>query len=354
MQKIYPTTTLTLKMKTLNLVLIFLIAALFVPVAKAQKKITISGYLKDAGNGESLQAAAISVLQPPIKSSTNTYGFYSITLIPGIYTIAYSFVGYQTKDTTININLLTGAKLMQEVVVTSSRKSSENVRKPITVTALSINKIKQLPPMLGEADVIKSFQLMPGVSTVGEGASGFNVRGGGVDQNLILLDEAPLYFTSHLFNLFSVTNPDAMRDAALYKSDMPSRFGGRLSSVLDTRMKDGNNKKWSTTGGLGLIASRFTVEGPIQKDKSSLIVSGRRSYTDLFTKQSSDPEVRDNSVYFYDLSAKLNFTLSDKDRLYLSGYFGKDDLSIAKRFGMEWGNGTGTIRWNHIFNPRIF
>jgi len=349
-------------MKTLNLVLIFLIPTLFVPVAKAQKKITISGYLKDAANGESLQAAAISVAQPPIKASTNTYGFYSITLIPGTYTIGYSYIGYQTqektinltKDTTINVSLLTAAKLMQEVVVTSSRKSSENVRKPITVTAMSINKIKQLPPMLGEADVIKSFQLMPGVSTVGEGASGFNVRGGGVDQNLILLDEAPLYFTSHLFNLFSVTNPDAMRDATLYKSDMPSRFGGRLSSVLDTRMKDGNNKKWATTGGLGLIASRFTVEGPIQKDKSSLIVSGRRSYTDLFTKQSSDPEIRDNSVYFYDLSAKLNFTLSDKNRLYLSGYFGKDDLSIAKRFGMEWGNGTGTIRWNHIFNPRLF
>ena len=349
-------------MNTIKFFITLVLALLLQQETFAQKKVTISGYLKDAANGEILPGAAILVKNTTIKASSNNYGFYSVSLNPGSYTLAYSYVGYETqeklvritRDTVISVQLGSASKQMNEVVVSSSRKSSDNVRKPITVTALSVNQIKQLPPMLGEADVIKSFQLMPGVSTVGEGASGFNVRGGGVDQNLVLLDEAPLYFTSHLFNLFSVTNPDAMRDASLYKSDMPSRFGGRLSSVLDTRMKDGNNKKWSGTGGLGLIASRFTIEGPIQKDKSSVIVSGRRSYTDLFTKQSSDPDIRDNSIYFYDLSAKLNFTLSEKDRLYISGYFGKDDMSIAKSFGMQWGNGTGTVRWNHVFNPKLF
>ncbi|WP_207425420.1 TonB-dependent receptor [Pedobacter sp. SYSU D00535] len=346
-------------MKTL--VSILVLGIFSISNALAQKKVTVSGYIKDASNGEILPGALVTVTNPDLKASSNSYGFYSITLNPGKYTLNYNYLGFLpsqkvvtiSKDTTISINLSSSSKMMDEVVVTSGRKS-ENVRKPITVTALSINKIKELPPMLGEPDVIKSFQLMPGVSTVGEGASGFNVRGGGVDQNLILLDEAPLYFTSHLFNLFSVTNPDAMRDATLYKSEMPARFGGRLSSVLDTRMKDGNNQKWTGAGGLGLIASRFTIEGPIKKDKSSLIVSGRRSYTDLFTKQSSDPAIRDNSIYFYDLSAKMNFTLSDKDRLFLSGYFGKDHIEVAKRFGMQWGNGTGTVRWNHVYSPRLF
>ena len=328
----------------------------------AQQKVTISGYLKDAANGEILTGAAIGIEDGRARASSNTYGYYSITVVAGNYTVYYSYVGFQTqqkplkltRDTVINIDMVSSAQQMQEVVVSSTRKGSENVHRPLTATALSVNMIKQLPPMLGEADMIKSFQLMPGVSTVGEGTSGFNVRGGGVDQNLVLLDEAPLYFTSHLFNLFSVTNPDAMRDAVLYKSDMPARFGGRLSSVLDTRMKDGNNKEWTGAGGLGLIASRFTIEGPIQRDKSSVIVSGRRSYTDFITKQSSDPAIRDNSIYFYDLSAKLNFTLSDKDRIYVSGYFGKDNISVAKRFSMQWGNGTGTVRWNHVFNPRLF
>ena len=327
----------------------------------AQKKVTISGYLKDAANGEILTGGTVGIKEGKASASSNPYGYYAMTLAPGTYTIYYSFIGFQTEqrflklytDTIINIDMLSSAQQMQEVVVSSS-KGSENVHRPLTSTTLSVNMVKQLPPMLGEADMIKSFQLMPGVSTVGEGTSGFNVRGGGVDQNLVLLDEAPLYFTSHLFNLFSVTNPDAMRDAVLYKSDMPARFGGRLSSVLDTRMKDGNNKKWTGTGGLGLIASRFTIEGPIQKDRSSVIVSARRSYTDLITKQSSDPAIRDNSIYFYDLSAKLNFTLSDNDRIYVSGYFGKDNISVAKRFSMQWGNGTGTIRWNHVFNPRLF
>ena len=349
-------------MKTFKLLSFLLLGLLTLP-ALGQKKVTISGHFKDAANGEVLQGASISVKNTSTKASTNNYGFYSLTLSPGKYTLTYSYVGYEiqeknieiSKDTTINIRLKSSSREMQEVVINNNgSRKNDNVRRPITATALSVNTIRQLPPMLGEADVIKSFQLMPGVTTVGEGAAGFNVRGGSVDQNLILLDEAPLYFTSHLFNLFSVTNPDAMRDAVLYKSDMPARFGGRLSSVLDTRMKDGNNQRWSATGGLGLIASRLTVEGPIKKDKSSIIISGRRSYTDLLTKQSSDPEMKDNSIYFYDLSAKANFTLGSKDRLFISGYFGKDYLSAAKQFFMQWGNGTGTLRWNHVFNPRLF
>ena len=335
--------------------------ALMVIQASGQKKVTISGYIKDASNGESLPGALITVKDKNVKASANTYGYYSVSVVPGRHTLIYHFMGFQSvekainlsRDTVVSISLSSSSQMMNEVVVSSARKS-ENVRRPLTVQELSMVKIKQLPPMLGEADIIKSFQLMPGVSTVGEGASGFNVRGGGVDQNLILLDEAPLYFTSHLFNLFSVTNPDAMKDASLYKSEMPARFGGRLSSVLDTRMKDGNSKEWHVTGGLGLIASRLTVEGPIKKDKSSMIISGRRSYTDILTKQSTDPAVRDNSIYFYDLSAKMNFSLSEKDKLFLSGYFGKDNIMVAKRFGMEWGNGTGTLRWNHVFNPKLF
>jgi len=348
-------------MKPFKLITMLIAYILSVQCSYAQKKVTISGHIRDAANGEILPGAIVTAKPQGLRSPSNDYGFYSISLVPGEYTLNYASLGFDTqehlvrltKDTVISISLSATAKMITEVVVTAGR-NAESVRSPITATALSINKIKQLPPMLGEADIIKSFQLMPGVSVVGEGSSGFNVRGGGVDQNLILMDEAPLYFTSHLFNLFSVTNPDAMRDATLYKSEMPARYGGRLSSVLDTRMKDGNNQDWKFTGGLGLIASRFTAEGPIEKNKSSMIISGRRSYTDLITKQSSDPAISDNSIYFYDLSAKLNFTLSDKDRLFLSGYFGKDNIEVAKRFGMKWGNGTGTVRWNHVFSPRLF
>lgn len=343
---------------------LFFMALLFTAMqttAYAQKKVTISGYLKDAVSGESLAGALVTVQGTAIKASANSYGFYSLSLNSGSYKVNYSYVGYQReehslvlrRDTAVNVNLNPASNMMNEVVVSTVSKK-DNVNKPVNIAPLSMVEVKQLPAFLGEADLIRSFQLLPGVSTVGDGASGFNVRGGGVDQNLVLLDEAPLYFTSHLFNLFSVANPDAVKDAALYKTEMPARFGGRLSSVLDTRMKDGNNKEWNFAGGLGLIASRFTAEGPIKKDKSSMIISARRSYTDILTKQSSDPDIKDNSIYFYDLSAKLNFTLSDKDRLFISGYFGKDHIDAAKMFLLQWGNGTGTIRWNHIFNPRLF
>lgn len=327
----------------------------------AIKKVTVRGYLKDSVSGESLAGGIIGVAGTSVKTQTNDYGFYSLTVPAGFYKLNYTYVGYTAcekelylnKDTTVNISLVGMINVMSEVTV-NSVSHSENVSRPVTSSPLSINSVKLLPPLLGEADLIRSFQLLPGVGTVGDGASGFNVRGGGIDQNLVLLDEAPLYFTSHLLNLFSVANPDALKDASLYKTEMPARFGGRLSSVLDTRMKDGNNKKWGVSGGLGLIASRITVEGPLRKDKSSMIISARRSYTDIITSQSSNPDIRDNSVYFYDLSAKFNVALSDDDRLFISGYFGKDKIQAEEIFMLQWGNGTGTLRWNHIFNPRLF
>lgn len=348
-------------MKISKMVYIALLLLFTKTATGTDKGISISGYVKDAVTGESLAGALVSVAGTNVKASANGYGFYSLTVRPGNYKVFYSYVGYERKevlvsmkrDTVLNVNLAPSSNMMNEVVISSvSRK--DNVSRPVNVAPLSMVTVKQLPPFLGEPDLIRSFQLLPGVSTIGDGASGFNVRGGGVDQNLVLLDEAPLYFTSHLFNLFSVANPDAIKDAALYKTEMPARYGSRLSSVLDIRMKDGNIKEWKASGGLGLIASRLTVEGPIKKDKSSMIISARRSYTDLITKQSSDPDIKDNSIYFYDVSAKLNFALSEKDRLFVSGYFGKDKIEVTNRFLLQWGNGTGTVRWNHIFNPRLF
>lgn len=329
-------------------------------ICKGRQKVTVSGYLKDSVSGESLVGGVISIEGTDIKTASNNYGFFSLTLPPGEYHICFSYLGYETvrkemnlsRDVQLLIHLTPRINQIREVVIHGGGNS--NVGKPVSAFPLSINSVRLLPPLLGESDLIRSFQLLPGVSSVGDGAAGFNVRGGGIDQNLVLMDEAPLYFTSHLFNLFSVANPDAMKDASLYKTEMPARFGGRLSSVLDTRMKDGNNKEWSAEGGLGLIASRITIEGPVVKDKSSMIVSARRSYTDLITRHFSDPEIRDNSIYFYDLSAKLNLSLSERDRLFISGYFGKDHIVASDIFALNWGNGTGTLRLSHVFSPRLF
>ena len=339
-------------------VVLILTGFLFTPV-HAQKIITISGFVKDAFNGESLAGTLISI-DSANKSSGNTYGFYSVSIPTGKHHIQYAYIGYQTlelngvftKDTIINAKLSALENKIDEVEISISGWNNSN--RSVHVTPLSMSSVKLLPPLLGEADLIRSFQLLPGVSTIGDGASGFNVRGGGVDQNLVLLDEAPLYFTSHLFNLFSVANPDAVLDAVLYKTEMPARFGGRLSSVLDTRLKEGNNQKWSVAGGLGLIASRLTIEGPIKKDKSSVLISARRSYTDVITRQSSNTDISDNSVYFYDLSTKMNLSLSNHDRLFVSGYLGKDKIQSAEVFMLQWGNGTATVRWNHVYTNKLF
>jgi hypothetical protein len=333
----------------------------------AQDKFTVSGSIKDVANGEGLIGAIVQVQGQAVGTSTNEYGFYSLTLPAGNYTLVYSYLGYvnQTRPVTltssqkIEIQLASEEVQMEEVVVTATRPD-QNVRSmEMGVAKLEMKTIKSVPPLLGEVDVIRAIQLLPGVSTVGEGASGFNVRGGGVDQNLILLDEAPVYNSSHLLGFFSVFNPDAVKDVKLIKGGIPAQYGGRLSSILDVRMKEGNSKRFAASGGIGTISSRLTLEGPIQKDKSSFIIAGRRSYGDLFLKLSPNENMRNNQLYFYDLSTKVNFTLGPKDRIFLSGYFGNDAFRFESAdgedsFKMRWGNRTGTIRWNHLFSDKLF
>ncbi|MDJ1504789.1 TonB-dependent receptor [Xanthocytophaga agilis] len=334
----------------------------------AQTKVTISGYMRDGANGEGLIGATVQIKGQTTGTVTNEYGFYSLTIPQGNYTLVYQYIGYlsQEKAVTLQANQKIDIQLsadqvqIQEVVVTETRPDNNVRSMDMGVSKLEMKAIRSMPALLGEVDVVRSIQLLPGVSTVGEGASGFNVRGGGVDQNLILLDEAPVYNSSHLMGFFSVFNPDAVKDVKLIKGGIPAQYGGRLSSLLDVRMKEGNNKKFGLSGGIGTISSRLTVEGPIQKDKSSFIISGRRSYADMFLKLSSDEDLKNNQLYFYDLSAKVNFTLSPKDRLFVSGYFGKDAFKFEDASGnsggfkMNWGNKTGTVRWNHLFSDRMF
>ncbi|HYK77142.1 MAG TPA: TonB-dependent receptor [Daejeonella sp.] len=350
--------------KLLLLFLLLLPAALMAQtVAKTPGgKFTISGHIKDASNSENLIGAIVSVKGTQISVATNPYGFYSLSLNEGKYTLEVRYMGYETFEKTIDLKknesvefqLQPAQNQMQEVVI-SADKANKNVQNTqMGAVTVSVKSVKQLPALLGEADVIRTIQLLPGVSTVGEGAPGYNVRGGGVDQNLVLLDEAPVYNGSHLLGFFSVFNPDAVKDLNLLKSEMPARFGGRLSSMLDVRMKEGNAKDYSVSGGIGTVSSRLLAEGPLQKDKSSFIVAGRRSYADLFLKLSSDSNLRNTSVYFYDLSAKLNFSLSPNDRLFVSGYSGRDVNKLGKVMNMNWGNATTTMRWNHIYNPKLF
>ncbi len=329
--------------------------------AFAQDKFTISGTVKDKQSGELLIGASVKLLNFPGGTLTNSYGFFSLTLSPRTYTVQVSYVGYALFEQSVSLSAnqqlvveLQPIAALQEVIV-SNKKRNAHVSKPLMgVEKLNVNLINQLPVLLGERDVLKSIQLLPGVKSAGEGNSGFYVRGGGVDQNLILLDEAPVYNASHLLGFFSTFNSDAIKDVTLYKGGMPSQYGGRLSSVMDVKMKDGNNRDYAVSGGLGLIASRLNVEGPIVKDKGSFIVSGRRSYADLFLKLSTDSALKNNKLYFYDLNLKANYKLGENDRLFLSGYFGRDVLGVGESFNTDWGNATGTLRWNHIWNSRLF
>ncbi len=348
-------------MKKIILFLLTLISIYSEPIL-AQNKYTISGYVKDAKNGEAMIGSSIIVKESGTGISTNVYGFYSLTLPKGTYTLVYNLLGYtpQTKIIDLNTNQRIDVQLLEKFdqlseVVVSSKKRDDNVKSmEMSMNKMDIKDIKSMPALLGEVDVIRSIQTLPGVSTVGEGASGFNVRGGGVDQNLILLDEAPVYNSSHLLGFFSVFNPDAVKDVKLVKGGIPAQYGGRLSSLLDVRMKDGNNKTFSGNGGIGLISSRLTLEGPIQKEKSSFIVAARRTYGDLFLKLSPDKALNQNGAYFYDLSTKINYTIDDKNRIYLSGYFGRDVFKFGDQFQTSWGNATGTLRWNHLFNQKLF
>jgi hypothetical protein len=324
-----------------------------------QSKVTLSGYVKDKSNGEALIGATIYVKEISAGASTNVYGFYSLTVLPGNYTVDISYVGYKssrqqlalTKNMQLDIDLDNEAAELQEVVVVADEEEQNKVQSTeMSTVKLDIKTITKMPAFLGEADIIKSLQMTPGVSTVGEGASGFNVRGGSVGQNLLLLDEAPVFNSSHMLGFFSAFNPDAVKDVKLYKGGIPARYGGRLSSLLDIRMKEGNNKETAVQGGIGTVFSRLAVEAPIVKDKGSFIVAGRRSYIDVLAA----PLLDDVSLNFYDLTAKANYKINDNNRVYLSGYFGRDNFGFAKDQGLGWGSQTGTFRWNHLFTPKLF
>lgn len=341
---------------------ILLLLAVFPLVLFAQENYTINGYVKDASNGEALIGATVLITELGSGNITNVYGFYSITVPKGDYTVEFRYLGFVTQKQTITLNenrridieLSEEQTALQEVVVLAKPEDENVTSTEMSVVELDIKTISKIPVFAGEIDIIKSIQLLPGVSSVGEGASGFNVRGGGVGQNLILLDEAPVYQSSHLFGFFSVFNPDAVKDVKLYKGGIPARYGGRLSSILDVRMKEGNSKDLDVSGGIGTIFSRLTVEGPIKKDKASFIVAGRRSYADVPIRLFTDFLNDGAALYFYDLTAKANYNIDDKNKIFVSGYFGRDVFKFDALQGFNWGNQTASVRWNHLFNDRFF
>jgi len=326
------------------------------------QEFTISGYIKDASNGEILIGSTVFVKEVSGGGVSNVYGFYSITLPTGKYNVAYSYIGFKTinkefnldQDIRFDIELPNASEELDEVVISAEALDENVVSLESSVAELDIQSIKKVPVFAGEVDIIRGIQFLPGVSTVGEGASGFNVRGGGVGQNLVLLDEAPVYQSSHLFGLFSVFNPDAVKDIKLYKGGIPPKYGGRISSILDIRMKEGNNKEYDVSGGLGTIFSRVAVEGPIKKDKSSFIVAARRSYIDVLAKTFTDALDDGAGLFFFDVTAKTNFKINDKNRFFVSGYVGRDVFRFDERQGFDWGNQTATLRWNHLYNSKLF
>ena len=341
--------------------LIFSAIIFFALQSFAQNKYTLSGFIKDEA-GEELIGATIYIPKLKVGSVTNVYGFYSITIPEGQYEFDYSYVGYKTEEKDINLNknislnitLTEETKSIEEVIVTAERKNDNVVKTEMSTVKLQAKEIKKIPALMGEVDVIKAIQLLPGIQSTGEGFSGFNVRGGSPDQNLILFDEATVYNASHLMGFFSVFNNDAIKDLKIYKGDIPAEYGGRLSSMLDIRMKEGNQKNLEATGGIGTISSRLTLEGPIIKDKWSVLVAGRRTYADLFLLFSQDEAIRSNKLYFYDLNLKTNYRINDKDRIFVSGYFGRDVFKFGDIYGFDWGNLTFTSRWNHLFSDQLF
>ncbi len=328
---------------------------------RAQAKFSVSGYVRDAKSGETLIGVTVFVRGTNTGTLTNEYGFYSLTLPGGDYDLGVSYVGFQTfaKQISLTANQKLDVELadegvqLQEVVVTAERADANVKDVAMSVNKLDIKTIQKIPAFLGEVDVIRSIQLLPGVSTVGEGATGFNVRGGGIDQNLVLIDEAPVYNSAHLFGFFSVFNPDIVKDVKLIKGGIPAQYGGRLSSILDVRTKEGNNKRFSGQGGVGAIFSRLSIEAPIIKDKASFVVGVRRSYIDVLAKPFLTGDLKGSQFYFYDLTAKLNYIINAKNTVFLSGYFGRDVFG-SPDFRFNWGNSTATLRWNHVFNNKVF
>ena len=344
-------------MKKKCLLLFFLVTttAIF-----AQHKYTLSGSISDASNGEKLLGVNFVIKELHTGTSTNEYGFYSITLPEGKYTLSIEYIGYGTREETIvlNKNIRKDYKLIpEEIALTGVEITAHNtvqkteVRKPeMSVATIPITTVKKLPVLVGEVDIIKTLMQMPGVSNAGEASSGFNVRGGAADQNLVLLDEATIFNASHLFGFLSVFNADAVRDMKLYKGGIPARYGGRIASVLDIYQKEGNKNKFAATGGIGALSSRLLAEGPIVKDKASFLIGGRASYAHLFLKLSDNK----NSAYFYDLNTKLSYQLNPNNALYLSGYFGRDSFILSENLTNTYGNALINLRWNHLFTDKLF
>jgi len=340
-------------------IIITLLGAL---LSSAQQKHTISGTITDQQTGETLIGATIRLLgNSGIGVLSNSYGFYSITAPENKYTMVVSFSGHKSdtleitlnKDITHQFGLEPAGAQLNEVVVVARR--NDNITRTLPgVQKISIEEIKNVPVIFGEQDILKTIQLLPGIKSGGDGSTGFFVRGGGADQNLILLDEATVYNASHLLGFFSTFNSDAIKDVTVYKGDMPAQYGGRLSSLLDVKMNDGNNKNYRVSGGVGLIASRINVEGPIVKNKGSFMISARRTYADLFLKLSKDSTINRSILYFYDINAKANYQLNERNKVFLSAYFGSDKLGFSNQFGIRWGNATTTLRWNHIFTSKLF
>ncbi len=331
--------------------------------AIAQKGITLSGAVKDQNTGEDITGAAILAIGTDHSGAiTNNYGFFSLMLPVGEYLIIIQHIGYETdslnlslsKNKKIEIQLSPKTYELDKIVVTGSRADKNISSLQMGNTEMTPVQIESVPVIFGEPDILKTIQLTPGVKSAGEGNSGFHVRGGGIDQNLILLDEAPVYGATHLLGFFSVFNSEALKNASLFKGSIPAKYGGRASSVLDIQMKEGNMKKFGAGGNIGLISSNFIVEGPLEKEKSSFMLSGRRTYADLFLNFSRDEDIRQTHLYFYDLNLKTNYRINDKNRIYLSAYLGRDDLGYKNEFGFDWGSITGTLRWNHIFSDRLF
>jgi hypothetical protein len=329
----------------------------------AQNKFTISGTVTDSSTGETLIGANISIKELPGKGViTNHYGYYSLTLPKGKLTVIAGYLGYKnteqqielTENKQINIKLETDSKALNGVEIYGKQKNNNITSTEIGMEKLEVKETLKIPVLFGEADIMKTLKLTPGIKSIGEGSGGMYVRGGTNSQNLILLDEATVYNADHLLGFFSTFNSDAIKDIEMYKGTAPAEYGGRISSVLDVKMNEGNNHTYHVGGGIGLISSRLNVEGPIVKNKGSFLITARRTYADLFLKLSKDTLINNNQLYFYDLNAKANYSIDDKNRVYFSGYLGRDIFKFSNRFGINWGNATGTLRWNHIWNEKLF
>ncbi|WP_282132373.1 TonB-dependent receptor [Cellulophaga baltica] len=338
--------------------LLFLFVGLFFFSGFSQEKFSLSGTISELKSNETLIGVTIAVPQLATGVTTNEYGFYSLSLPEGEYTLEISYLGYKTlsktisltQNTKLNLQLEEAAEQLEEIVLVENVEKTDLDTPQMSVNNLAVKTIKKIPVVLGESDVLKAIVLLPGVSNAGEGSSGFNVRGGSADQNLILLDEATIFNSSHLFGFFSVFNPDAIKDIKLFKGGIPSRYGGRVSSVLEIFQKEGNSKEFKANGGIGIVASRLLLEGPIIKDKAAFLIGGRSSYAHLFLPLFDI----DNKAYFYDLNTKLNFKLNDNNNIFLSGYFGRDVFSINDSFVNTYGNAVGNLRWNHLFSDKLF